>query len=493
MIEDFEESGGGDGFPSSRAESEESVEKCANWRDPCSLFMARVIVPLVRKLHYPIVLIWILSFLFALHSVPRLSVGLDQDVSVPDDSYVKSFFADQKERMRVGPPLFFVLNSTDASSFDYSLVENQNLICSSASCDQESLGNVIKTNSLEQEQSISSNSTGVKKYISGHATSWLDEFLTGWLPSKQCCSIKRVDNATIFCEKEDKDCTKCVGKDGRLQSPDLFWLLLPRFLSAVPGVSCPTGGKAAYSFTVKSGNGSVQASFYSTYHLPCKNSTDFVNSIKSARLVADEIQQRINNATGHKDGSGAKVFPYSIFYVFYEQYLKTWQETGVGLAASLLPVIVILAASRVLKTACNHVIFIITLVSFMVHLMSGMQTSGIELNAITLVNLIMSIGISVEFTSHFMIAFAHESASGGGSEVVVRVLQTTGSSILSGITLTKLIGIVVLGFTTSRIFSIYYFRFYLLLVGIGAVHGLVFLPSLCYVIAAITPANNRNK
>lgn len=157
----------------------------------------------------------------------------------------------------------------------------------------------------------------------------------------------------------------------------------------------------------------------------------------------------------------------------------------IGISSSLLTVIVIVAASRVLKTWCNHLIFVVTMVSFMLHLQSGMVTSSIELNAVSLVNLIMSIGISVEFTSHFMIAFAQESdrPSDSSDDVVSRVLQTTGSSILSGITLTKLIGIIVLGFASSRIFSLYYFRFYLWLVLVGAVHGLVYLPSLCYLIA----------
>ena len=70
----------------------------------------------------------------------------------------------------------------------------------------------------------------------------------------------------------------------------------------------------------------------------------------------------------------------------------------------------VVSLTRVLKTLANHVVLLVTLVSLMLHLMSGMMTSGIELNAITLVNLIMSVGISVEFTSHFLIAFAHESA-----------------------------------------------------------------------------------
>ena len=54
----------------------------------------------------------------------------------------------------------------------------------------------------------------------------------------------------------------------------------------------------------------------------------------------------------------------------------------------------VVSLTRVLKTLANHVVLLVTLVSLMLHLMSGMMTSGIELNAITLVNLIMSTSFS---------------------------------------------------------------------------------------------------
>ena len=55
-------------------------------------------------------------------------------------------------------------------------------------------------------------------------------------------------------------------------------------------------------------------------------------------------------------------------------------------------------------------------------------------------------------------------------------LTNVGASVFSGITVTKFLGVFVLAFTRSKIFEIYYFRIWLALVVLAALHSLVWLP-----------------
>jgi Niemann-Pick C1 protein len=50
--------------------------------------------------------------------------------------------------------------------------------------------------------------------------------------------------------------------------------------------------------------------------------------------------------------------------------------------------------------------------------------------------------------------------------------------VFSGITMTKLIGILVLALTKSKLLEVYFFRMWLALILSGALHGLVLLPVL---------------
>ncbi|BAH92771.1 Os04g0563801 [Oryza sativa Japonica Group] len=82
-----------------------------------------------------------------------------------------------------------------------------------------------------------------------------------------------------------------------------------------------------------------------------------------------------------------------------------------------------------------------------------MAILGIQLNAISIVNLVMSIGIAVEFCVHITHAFMI--GIGNRESRARQALSTMGASVFSGITLTKLVGVIVLRFAKSEVFVVF--------------------------------------
>ena len=194
---------------------------------------------------------------------------------------------------------------------------------------------------------------------------------------------------------------------------------------------------------------------------------DFIQAYKRALDIADEMSAQVSNMT---------VYPYSVFYLFYEQYLTITDETIVNLLLCIMSVFIM---SFILLGFNLGPALIITITVAMItaDMFGLMYLWGITLNAVSLVNLVMSVGISVEFSSHIVKSFTKSKAV-GRLDKSYDALVRTGPSVLSGITLTKFVGIVVLAFAKSQIFEIFYFRMYLGIVILGALHSLVFLPTL---------------
>lgn len=270
--------------------------------------------------------------------------------------------------------------------------------------------------------------------------------------------------------------------EGLRPTPKQFDKYLPFYLKDNPESKCTKGGHAAYGNAVKlsteKGKQFVQASYFMTYHTVLKTSHDYTAALKSARKIAKNISNVV----------GADVFPYSVFYVFYEQYLTIVKDTWENLlyCDAAIFVVTFLLLGFNLSIA---IIVTFTVSLIVVNLMGLMYVWNISLNAVSLVNLVMAVGISVEFCSHIARAFTvnrHPSKVERAKEALARM----GSSVFSGITLTKFSGIVVLYFSKSQIFQVFYFRMYVGIVVFGALHGLLFLPVL---LSYFGPSSNKPK
>jgi Niemann-Pick C1 protein len=125
---------------------------------------------------------WLCS---SLAVIPYIDVGLDQELSMPEDSYVTTYFKAMKNYLSVGPPVYFVVKDTD---FDYSNYDYQELIRSG------------EFPSSLTSQIFSASKTPDRTYIAKPTSSWLDDYFD-WAANENCCKLKKY-NGTVtgeFC------------------------------------------------------------------------------------------------------------------------------------------------------------------------------------------------------------------------------------------------------------------------------------------------------
>lgn len=390
----------------------------------------------------------------------------------------------------VGPPAYFV-----TKEFNTTARGEQKALCGRfATCDTYSLANI-----LEQERKRPEDS-----YIAEATASWVDDFFL-WLnpANERCCSLNKRTGELCDSDTPARLCKTCfadrdpgwnITLSGMPEGKE-FLDYLKIWLQAPTGEECAIAGKAAYSHALVPDyeRKTILASHFRTSHTPLRSQDDFIKAYASARRIAKEISKN----------TGAPVFPYSKFYIFFDQYANIKHLTVTLLLAALTTIFVV--TSVFLGSVRTAGVVTVTVAMVIIDIIGSMALFGVSLNAVSLVNLVIAVGISVEFCSHLARAFQFPGkealmadsdspnparvhsisrfqsfhANPANSPALARAysaLANVGGSVFTGITLTKLLGVSVLAFTRSKIFEIYYFRMWVSLVVLGALHALVWLP-----------------
>lgn len=440
-------------------------------------------------------------FTIGLALLPEISLGLDQRLAVPENSYLVDYFDDLYDYFNSGPPIYFVVRNTNVTER-----ESQQALCGRFStCDEFSLTNIIEQERKRPEVS----------YIQDPPAVWIDDFFAWLNPSlSQCCLVRDVGNSTEFCSpaRSLRGCRPCYADHSPAWDPQMhgfpegqeFMEYFDAWIEA-PSDPCPLGGKAPYSSEVSLDHetNTIVASKFRSMHIPLRSQDDFIKAYAAARRISKEIEE----------STGLDVYPYSNFYIYFAQYHTIIKDTLRLLITSL--VLIFVVSSFLLGSLRTAIALIFTVGMIVTDIAGVMALWGISLNAVSLVNLVICVGIGVEFCAHIARAFTfslepatsravseynqHIGESGNiGTDnrnnlnarklkTIVSVPKQTrsfnalvgvGGSVFGGISLTKFIGVSVLAFTHSKIFEVYYFRMWLTLVIVATAHGLIFLPVL---------------
>uniref|UniRef100_G3S497 NPC1 like intracellular cholesterol transporter 1 n=1 Tax=Gorilla gorilla gorilla TaxID=9595 RepID=G3S497_GORGO len=377
----------------------------------------------------------------------------------------------------VGAPVYFVTTL----GYNFSSKAGMNAICSSAGCNNFSFTQKIQYATEFPEQS----------YLAIPASSWVDDFID-WLTPSSCCRLYiSGPNTDKFCPStvNSLNCLKncmSITMGSVRPSVEQFHKYLPWFLNDRPNIKCPKGGLAAYSNSVNlTSDGQVLASRFMAYHKPLKNSQDYTEALRAARELAANITADLRKVPG--TDPAFEVFPYTITNVFYEQYLTILPEGLFMLSLCLVPTFAVSCLLLGLDLR-SGLLNLLSIVMILVDTVGFMALWGISYNAVSLINLVSAVGMSVEFVSHITRSFAI-STKPTWLERAKEATISMGSAVFAGVAMTNLPGILVLGLAKAQLIQIFFFRLNLLITLLGLLHGLVFLPViLSYVGPDVNPA-----
>ena len=314
----------------------------------------------------------------------------DQRLALPSDSYLIPYFNDMDSYLNIGPPIYFVSHGADVTHRS-----GQQALCARfTTCDDFSVANTLEA---ERKRPAVS-------YFSDPAASWIDDFLTWLNPNADCCRVRK-RSPDVFCSPRDSSrlCQPCwAGKNPPynitmegLPEGEEFIRYLKQWLISPTNEDCPLGGQASYgtAISINDAQDDVVASHFRTFLNPLKTQADYINAFDASHRIADDMSRR----------TGVSVFPYSLFFVFFDQYAHivsiTQQVLGLGLASILVVTALFLGSWR------TGMIVTAVVALTVVNVMGVMGLWGVSLNAISLVNLVISLGIAVEFCAHVARAF----------------------------------------------------------------------------------------
>lgn len=171
---------------------------------------------------------------------------------------------------------------------------------------------------------------------------------------------------------------------------------------------------------------------------------------------------------------GMKVTVFNSYFPYTDQYLTIFDQSVQTIL--LTGVIVVCVSLVLLPDTISAISAIFSIISTLVGCLGFMSIWGIVLDGITLINLIMCIGFSVDFSAHFCYNYIEHRHTPGVAqeEVVERTMLHVYKPVLQG-ALSTLLGVVGMLYAPSYSFIIF-FKVMFIVISLGVFHSLILVP-----------------
>ncbi|XP_068239461.1 patched domain-containing protein 3-like isoform X2 [Palaemon carinicauda] len=202
-------------------------------------------------------------------------------------------------------------------------------------------------------------------------------------------------------------------------------------------------------------------------------------------LDANDDKDMMETLRKVAEDSPFNVTVFNPFFIFFDQFVlvRTTSIQAISLAAGVMMVISLIFIPNPL---CSLWVAF-SIVSIEVGVVGYMTLWDVNLDSISMINLIMCIGFSVDFSAHISYAYLAAKVD-TPDERVQECLYGLGLPILQG-GLSTILGITALIFAPSYIF-LTFFKTVFLVIFFGAVHGIFLLPVL---LSVLGPGSCSNK
>ena len=218
---------------------------------------------------------------------------------------------------------------------------------------------------------------------------------------------------------------------------------------------------------------------YKTFAQDLKFSQDKTYLTASRILVysessSDSIFQRDMMVSLRDDLSHSKnvnAFAVALPFIYFEQYAHILRETTRNLIVAGISILFISSIFL------NHIAVIICLlcgfIGLILELLGLMYIWNVSVNSLSMINLVMALGFSVDYSAHFAYHFVSSKAASAELRVIDALGKIGGSVFLGG--LSTFLAIMPTGFASSTVFQTF-FKMFVGIVVLGLLHGLAILP-----------------